>query len=177
MSPTLSSLVELGEVRARLVAQLRSQGVVSGFLELQQCKQKRPWSEHDASIIQSIAEILSVVVKESTDQARIEADSQEKKLINEIAALFRESSGQKRARHSCPIGAPGCRSYGFCQHANLSLQQRRFIAHSQITDSKHSTPVDLSVKDSHFVSVFESGRGKVINAEYSRKGDSYFGHD
>jgi undecaprenyl pyrophosphate phosphatase UppP len=34
MSPTLSSLIELGDVRARLMVQLRSRGIFSGFLEL-----------------------------------------------------------------------------------------------------------------------------------------------
>jgi diguanylate cyclase (GGDEF)-like protein len=177
MSPTLSSLVELGEVRARLVAQLRSQGVVSGFLELQQCKQKRQWGEHDASIIQSIAEILSVVVKEATDQARIEADSQEKKLINEIAALFRESSGQKGQDTLAQSVRLVADHMGFVNTQIYLYSKDESSLIPQISDSKHSNPVDLSDKNSHFVSVFESGRGKVINAEYSRKGDSYFGHD
>jgi len=38
-------------------------------------------------------------------------------------------------------------------------------------------PVSLTMKDNPFVSVFESGRGKVINMEFSRKGDPFFSHD
>src|SRR5579883_442014 len=93
VSPALSSLLELGEVKARLMAQLRSRGVFSGFLELQQRSNPREWSPVDAVVLQKVAEVLSVVVQQAADQSKIEMDAQEMKLINEIAGLFRESRG------------------------------------------------------------------------------------
>src|SRR5476651_1398657 len=54
MSRTLSSLLELGDVRGRLMVQLRSRGIFSGFLELQQCGKPREWSTEDAVILQKV---------------------------------------------------------------------------------------------------------------------------
>ncbi len=54
----------------------------------------RAWGTEEAIMIQTVAEMLSVVVQQSYDQSKIEVDAQEMKLINDIASLFRESRGQ-----------------------------------------------------------------------------------
>jgi diguanylate cyclase (GGDEF)-like protein len=175
MSPTLSSLIELGEVKARLMVQLRSRGIFSGFLELQQCS-VRSWSKDDAIMLQSVAEMLSVVVQQSFDQSKIEMDAREMKLINEIASLFRESRGQTSrdslvrsiklvAEH---IGFINSQIYLFNQDDKMLIPQ---------IENEASKIVPLSDKDNPFVVAFEQGRGKVINVEYTKKGDSFFGHD
>lgn len=175
MSPTLSSLIELGEVRARLMVQLRSRGIFSGFLELQQCREVRDWSRQDAVILQSVAEMLSVVVQQSFDQSKIEMDAREMKLINEIASLFRESRGQSKDAvvKSVMLVAE---HMGFI-HSQIYLynpEEESLLAQIQ---NAESSKVDLSMKDNPFVAVFESGRGKIVNAEFTRKGDKFFGHD
>lgn len=176
MSPTLSSLIELGDVRARLMVQLRSRGIFSGFLELQQCGKTRDWSRQDAMVIQSVAEMLSVVVQQSFDQSKIEMDAKEMKLINEIASLFRESRGQSSQDSLVKSVMLVAEHMGFTHSQIYLYSQEEGVLVPQIHDG-NSEPVELTVKDDPFVAVFESGRGKIVNAEFTRKGDPFFGHD
>ncbi len=176
MSPTLSSLIELGDVRARLMVQLRSRGIFSGFLELQQCGKTRDWSRQDAMILQSVAEMLSVVVQQSFDQSKIEMDAKEMKLINEIASLFRESRGQSSQDSLVKSVMLVAEHMGFT-HSQIYLflpEEGQLVPQIQDGSSKS---VELSTKDDPFVAVYESGRGKIVNAEFTRKGDPFFGHD
>lgn len=176
MSPMLSTLIELGDVKARLMVQLRSRGRFSGFLELQQSSSLRNWSTQDALTLQMVAEMLSFVVQQSFDQSKIEMDAREMKLINEIAGLFRESRGRTSqeslvksvmlvAEH---MGFVNSQIYLFNQEAGLLLPQ---------IQNGGSQPLALSDKDNPFVIAFDNGRGKVINMEYTKRGDSFFGHD
>ena len=175
-SRTLSSLLELGEVRARLMVQLRSRGIFSGFLELQQCGKPREWSTEDAVILQKVAEMLSVVVQQSFDQSKIEMDAQEMKLINEIASLFRESKGETSRDSLVKSVLLVADHMGFVKSQIYLFNVDSGVLDPQIGDDEESA-VDLSNKDNPFVAVFESGRGKVVNMEYSRKGDPFFKHD
>jgi diguanylate cyclase (GGDEF)-like protein len=177
MSPTLASLVELGGVKARLVAQLRCRGIFSGFLELQQCTSTRDWSEEDAAILQSVAEVLSFVVQQAFDLSKIEQDADEMKLINEISSLFRESKGQRSQDTLAKSVMLVAEHMGFTHSQIYLFIEEEGNLQSQMADSSQSDTVDLSAKDNPFVQVFESGRGKVVNAEYTRKGDPFFGHD
>ncbi|MDR3615150.1 MAG: diguanylate cyclase [Candidatus Obscuribacterales bacterium] len=176
-SPTLSSLMELGDVRARLLVQLRTRGLFSGFLELQQCGKPRDWSENtDAVILQHVAEMLSVVVQQSLDRNKIEMDAREMKLINEIATLFRESRGQT-SQESLVKSVMMVAEHMSFTHSQIYLyNSEEGVLVPQIQDGNNSQ-VDLTNKENPFVSVFESGRGKIVNVQYSRKGDSFFGHD
>lgn len=176
MSPTLSSLIELGDVRARLMVQLRSRGIFSGFLELQQCGKTREWSRQEATVLQSVAEMLSVVVQQSFDQSKIEQDAREMKLINEIASLFRESRGQTSQDSLVKSVMLVAEHMGFTHSQIYLYTPEDGILTPQIQDGG-SAPVDLSLKDNPFVAVFESGRGKIVNAEFTRRGDPFFGHD
>lgn len=178
-SPTLATLLELSTTRARLVAQLRCIGRFHGFLELQQCSNTREWSEGDAALLQSVAETLSVVVQQSFDLRKREMDASEMKLINTISEMFRESKGQRMkdtlgrsvrlvAEH---MGFVNCQIYLQSEDENELLPQ--------MESSEHNTPVKLEEADNPFVHQFSKGRGKVrmINVEYTRKGDPFFGHD
>jgi hypothetical protein len=90
--PTLSSQLESKKVRARLLTQLRSRGIFSGFIELQHCD-TRLWTELDFTILNNVAALLSIVVQQSFDRSKIEMDAKEMKVINEIGNIFRESCG------------------------------------------------------------------------------------
>ncbi len=174
MSPTLSSLIELGEVKARLMVQLRSRGIFSGFLELQQCS-TREWTADDAVVLQRVAEVLSVVVQQSFDQSKIEMDAKEMKLINEIASLFRESRGQGSQESLVKSIMLVSDHMGFVKSQIYLYRHEEAVLEPQIQDGNGA--VDLTQKDNPFVAVFESGRGRTINMEYSRKKDPFFGHD
>lgn len=176
MSPTLSSLIELGEVRGRLMVQLRSRGIFSGFLELQQCGGPREWSRHDAIILQNVAEMLSVVVQQSFDQSKIEMDAREMKLINEIASLFRDSRGQSTEESLVKSVMLVAEHMGFTHSQIYLYDPEENVLKAQIKGGGHSL-VDMNNKDNPFVAVFESGRGKIVNAEFTRKGDKFFAHD
>ncbi|MDQ5934691.1 MAG: Diguanylate cyclase [Cyanobacteriota bacterium erpe_2018_sw_21hr_WHONDRS-SW48-000092_B_bin.40] len=175
-SRTLSSLLELGDVRGRLMVQLRSRGIFSGFLELQQCGNPREWTTEDAVVLQKVAEMLSVVVQQSFDQSKIEMDAQEMKLINEIASLFRDSKGQTSRDSLVKSVLLVADHMGFIHSQIYLFNQDSGVLEPQIRADKESS-VELENKDNPFVAVFESGRGKVVNMEYSRKGDPFFGHD
>ncbi len=177
MSPTLASLIELGGVRARLVAQLRCRGIFSGFLELQQCHQTREWSDQDAAVLQSVSEVLSFVVQQAFDLNKIEMDAREMKLINEISSLFRESKGQRSKDTLAKSVKMVADHMGFRHSQIYLLEEEGNLLVSQMSGSGDSTSVSLSEKDNPFVSVFLSGHAKVINAEYTRKGDPFFRHD
>lgn len=176
VSPTLSSLIELGGVNARLMAQLRSRGIFSGFLELQQCSGAREWSTVDAVVLQKVAEVLSVVVQQSADQSKIEMDAQEMKLINEIASLFRESRGITTRDSLIKSVMLVAEHMGFSHSEIYLINQSQNELLPQTKDTS-SDSVDLENTDNPFVEVFKSGRGKMINMEYSRKPDPFFHHD
>ena len=176
MSQTLSSLIELGDVRARLMVQLRSRGVFSGFLELQQCGRTREWTKNEAEILQKVAEMLSVVVQQSVDQSKIEMDAREMKLINEIASLFRESRGQTSQESLVKSVMLVAEHMGFTHSQIYLYSAEEKLLIPQIQDGSNA-PVDLSAKEDPFVAVFESGRGKIVNAEFTRKGDPFFKHE
>lgn len=176
MSPTLASLIELGEVRARLVAQLRCRGKFSGFLELQHCGQIRAWDEQDAYVLQSVAEMLSVVVQHSIDQSMIESDAQEMKLVNEIGNIFRESRGQRSHDVLVQSVKRVAEHLGFVHSEIYLFSQEEGLLLPQMTEGDH-LPVDLSAKDNPFVAVYDSGRARKINLEPTRKGDPFFRHD
>ncbi|MBX9573744.1 MAG: diguanylate cyclase [Candidatus Obscuribacterales bacterium] len=177
MSPTLAALIELGDVRARLVAQIRCRGMFHGFIELQQCKNPRDWSEQDGSVLQSVSEVLSLVVQQSFDLGRIEQDAGEMKLINEISSIFRESGGQ-RAQYTIEQSIKL-----LAEHAGFNCAQL-FLSHEidgvlvpQISEKEHSESIPMAHKHNPFLQAFESGKLKTVNLEYSKKADPFFGHD
>ncbi|MDZ4832786.1 MAG: diguanylate cyclase [Candidatus Melainabacteria bacterium] len=176
VSPTLSSLIELGGVQARLMAQLRSRGTFFGFLELQQCTGPREWNPIDAVVLQKVAEVLAVVVQQTADQSKIEMDAQEMKLINEIASLFRESRGMSTKDSLVKSVMLVARHMGFI-HSEIYLYNKEESVLEPQTRHSVTDAVDLSDKSNPFVEVFNSGRGKMINIEFTRKPDPFFKHD
>jgi hypothetical protein len=176
MSPTLSSLIELGNVQARLLVQLRSRGRFAGILELQLRGRMREWSRAEAEILQRVGDMLSIVLQQSFDQARIEMDAKDMRLINEILGLSLDStekSAQDVLAQSVSLVAD---HMGFA-HAQIYLLERaKGLLNPQI-QNENSKPIELTKKDNPFVSVLESARGKVINMETTSEGNSYFGQD
>jgi len=176
VSPTLSSLIELGGVKARLMAQLRSRGTFFGFLELQQCSGPREWNPIDAVVLQKVAEVLAVVVQQTADQSKIEMDAQEMKLINEIASLFRESRGMSTKDSLVKSVMLVAKHMGFIHSEIYLYNKEEAVLEPQTRDSEVDS-VEISDKENPFVEVFNSGRGKMINIEYSRKADPFFKYD
>jgi diguanylate cyclase (GGDEF)-like protein len=176
VSTTLSALMELGSVQARLVAQLRCRGLLSGFVELQQCNRARPWSADDIAIMQSVSEILSVVVRQSFDQKRIEDDAQKMKLINEISNLFRESGGTRTKDTLGVSVAMAAARMGFSESQIYLRSSGATELVPQLT-YRNDPILKLEDKGNPFVEAYLSGTDRVINAEYTTKADPYFGHD
>jgi diguanylate cyclase (GGDEF)-like protein len=177
-SRQLATLLELSNTHARLVAQLRCIGRFHGFLELQQSN-PREWSEEDAALLQSVAETLSVVVQQSFDLRKREMDASEMKLINSISELFRESKGERMKGTLARSVELVADHMGFAnaQIYLYSEDDRELLP--QMPNSEHGEPVSLDDRDNPFVRQFCEGRGKVrmINVEYTRKGDAFFGHE
>jgi hypothetical protein len=57
---SISSLVKLGDVRASLIAILRRNGKMFGFLELQQAGSKRAWTEQDRGAVEEALPKLGI---------------------------------------------------------------------------------------------------------------------
>lgn len=177
LSPTLAGLMELGDVRARLVAQIKCRGMFHGFIELQQKAKPRDWTDQDAAILQSVSEVLSLVVQQSYDLAKMEVNTNEMKLINEISEIFRESGGQHAPytiERSLKL---------FADHTNF-LSAQVFLVNEedrvlvpQMTEREYSGKVLFSAKNNPFLQVYETGKIKVFNQEKSRRGDPFFGHN
>jgi hypothetical protein len=174
-SPMLSSLIELADVHASLLGQLRSRGIFCGFVELQQCR-RRDWDRLDAQILQAVAGMFAVVVQRSLDQSKIEAEAREMKLICEITNLFRDTNGSSTTESVARSAKLFAEHAGF-SHAQIYLYDPdKNLLTAQIRNGDDSS-VEMSMKDNPFATVFESGRGKIVNAEFTRKEDSFFKHD
>ena len=177
MSPTLAALIELGDARARLVAQIRCRGMFHGFIELQQCKNPRDWSEQDGNVLQSVSEVLSLVVQQSFDLGRIEQDAGEMKLVNEISTIFRESGGQ-RAQYTIEQSIKLLAEHSGFNSAQIFLfSDIDHMLVPQISEKEHSENIPMAHKNNPFMQVFESGKLKTVNLEYSKRADQFFGHD
>lgn len=177
MSPTLAALIELGDVRARLVAQVRSRGIFHGFIELQQSQSTREWSEQDGAVLQSVSETLSLVIQQSFDLLRIERDAQEMKLVNEISSIFRESGGQ-RAQYSIEQAIHLFAEHTGFIHAQVYLySEEEGVLVPQILDKEHAENIPLVHKHNPFLQAFDSGKLKTVNTEFSKRADPFFQHD
>ena len=177
MSPTLAALIELGDARARLVAQIRSRGIFHGFIELQQSNAPREWSEQDGDVLLSVSETLSLVVQQSFDLMRIEQDANEMKIVNEISTIFRESGGQ-RAQYTIEQAITLFAGYSGFNSAQVFLfNEEESVLVPQISEKEHSENIPLAQKQNPFLQVFESGKLKTVNLEFSKRGDPFFGHD
>lgn len=177
MSPTLAALIELGDARARLVAQIRCRGMFHGFIELQQCKNPRDWSEQDGSVLQSVSEVLSLVVQQSFDLGRIEQDAGEMKLINEISSIFRESGGQ-RAQYTIEQSIKLLAEHAGFNSAQIFLfNEIDQMLIPQIPEKEHAEPIPLAHKHNPFLQAFENGKLKTVNLEYSKRADPFFKHE
>lgn len=178
ISHGLRNLIELGEVRARLVAQLCCTGRFHGFLELQQST-PRQWSEQDAALLTSCTETLSVVVQQAFDLDKREQDAREMKLINTISELFRESKGQ-RSKDTLQRSVKLVADHMGFLNAQIYLinEEEHALVPQIVAQGKSTKTVSRNEKDNPYVQVCE-GKGKVrmINVEYTRKEDPYFGHD
>jgi len=130
-------------------------------------------------LLQSVSETLSVVVQQSFDLRKREMDAQEMKLINSISELFRESKGQRMKDMLGRSVKLVAEHMGFVNAQIFLLSDEERLLVPQIPSSEHSEPVRLDVQDNPFVRQFSEGKGKVrmINVEYTRKGDPFFGHD
>ncbi|MBX9687042.1 MAG: GAF domain-containing protein, partial [Candidatus Obscuribacterales bacterium] len=177
MSPTLAALIELGDARARLVAQIRSRGIFHGFIELQQSRTTRDWSEQDGAVLQSVSEVLSLVVQQSFDLMRIEQDANEMKIVNEISRIFRESGGQRTQYTTEQAVNLFADHTGFMSAQVFLYEEEEYVLAPQIASKEHAENIPLNQKHNPFMQVFESGKLKIINQEYSKRGDSVFAHD
>jgi hypothetical protein len=176
MSQTLCSLIELGDTRARLLVQLRSRGIFHGFLEVQQSGCIREWTTQDSEILQKVAEVLSVVVQQSSDQSKIENDARDMQLLDKISMLYRDTSdcsSQKSLTRAATLVAEHMRF----SHSQVYLYEPTENVLKPQLLNEDSSDVDMSMKDNPFANVFSSGRVRVINAEFTRKGDSFFLHE
>lgn len=176
-SPTMASLIELGDVQSRCLAQLRSKGIFLGFVEVQ-CNSPRMWSHQDATSLADVAEALSCVVQQQHEVSVTKKAMEDLQLINQVVRMLNQS---KEVNGDALDGAVSwvAKHEGFLR-AQLFLYEEKDAA---LVPKLHReggtavTAVKLSAKDNPLVTVFESGRPRFVNSEYTRQGDPFFGHD
>src|SRR5579885_669864 len=103
-------------------------------------------------------------------------DAQEMKLINEIAGLFRESRGMSTRDSLVKSVMLVAKHMGFTHSEIYLFNREENVLEPQTLHSKLKA-VDISDKENPFVEVFNSGRGKTINLEPSKKLDPFFKND
>jgi hypothetical protein len=85
---TFDDLCKRLDVRATLSGQLRSHGIFSGFIQLQQSGESREWAEADAEELLDVSRLLSVVVQMDLDSRKIAADAWDLKLLYDLTRMF-----------------------------------------------------------------------------------------
>jgi len=173
LSPRLAAALQRSNVNARLLMQLRSRGIFSGFVELQQTK-PRVWNAQDSSILQPVVNLLSVLIQQNSDQTKIAMDAKEMKLLLEVAYIFRESYGLQTAEAIVKSVQLIAAHTGFANaQAFLAKDESLF----PLIDDGKSSPLALSDADNLFVATYQASRGKLINVELPVKLDPFFGDD
>lgn len=176
-SPTLSSLIELGDVKARAMAQLRSRGIFAGFLEIQQCGQTRHWDYNEADVLQTVAQTLSIIVQQILDRSQIELNTKDMSVLDRIASLFRDCNDKQINDSILKSAALAAERMGFVESLIFVCNTEQTALISIVDPGKDAQVIDLSRQDNPFAATFKGGRGRVINSEYTRKGDPFFGHE
>ncbi|MBS1988957.1 MAG: GAF domain-containing protein [Cyanobacteria bacterium SZAS LIN-3] len=179
LSPTMASLMELGKVRSRLMCQLRSWGVFSGFVDLHYCEAPRLWSEVDMQALEEVALALSVLVQLIADKRKIAADVTDLKTINAVSEIFAQAREAKTALASAASLMAEKMGFEHCQIYLRDLEGAgdNLIAQIESTESKKT--IALSQADNPFAAVVASAKPKFINVslERSTKRDPCFNYE
>ncbi len=177
VSPTLASLIELGGVQSRLMVQLRAQGVFLGFVETQQCGRVREWTREEAWILQQVAQVLSLVIQQSADRSVIESHGRETKLLDQIAGFCRDTVDWLKPQPLFQVTSLVAEHMGFSNSQIFFYDETAKALKPQFLSDRGGFDKEISVESNPFMHVFRSGRGRVFNVEFTRKGDEFFGHE
>ncbi len=102
--PRLASLLELADVRSRLLGQLRSRGIFSGFIDIQKCAEAAEWSASECLQFEEVTVALSVLVQQSFDFSHVCRDLDELRLKNDISGIFSDTKDVKIAwKSACSL--------------------------------------------------------------------------
>jgi hypothetical protein len=178
LCPTLASLLELGDVRSRLLGQLRSRGIFSGFVEIQKCGKTAKWSEAECQEFEEVLAALSVVVQQTSDVSTIEAAMRDLRLIHEVGGIL---SDTKDSRTAWKEAASLIASHMGFKHAQIYLLEERDsvdVLAPQIENERNEILM-LTDTENPFVESFFSRVGKIYNSPYERKPTEvpFFGHE
>lgn len=61
--PTVTALMELGDVYSRMISQIRLRGIICGAVELQQCSAPRKWDAQIGTALNEIAGALALLLR------------------------------------------------------------------------------------------------------------------
>jgi hypothetical protein len=167
-SPTLASLLELGDVRSRLIAQLRSRGIFSGFVEIQKCGTTTDWSEEDWLAFEQVALVVSLLEQQRFDSSRIASGTRDLEAIREIGCVFTDSKDSKTAwKNAAALTAA---HLGF-KHCQIFLFEKIEDADALVpqTDDALNTTIKLTEPDNPVVEAYFSSGAKIHNLGYSRR--------
>lgn len=177
-SERLTSNLKLADVRSRLLGQLRSRGIFSGYIDLQQSGRTREWTPEECTAFGEVALVLSVVVQQIFDVRKIACDAADWKTMYELTCLFGNTKDSKLAwRQACELMAV---HMGF-EFSQVFLKENHGDAIFLVPqlDDKGSETLSVEETKNPFVSVFLSGRGKIVNVnnEKNSSKDPYFGRE
>jgi len=163
------SLLDLGNVRARLLGQLRASGCFRGFVEIQQTT-ARDWTDEEISAFEDITIALSVVVQIDFERQRLQFDAEEARVINQIMQIFNKERSAKAAWSQASLLA--------AQHLGFRQVQLYLIDHNckelvaQLDgESKVLLPgISIDLDGNPVIEVFRTSQPQLLNFHlYSRR--------
>jgi len=159
---TLRPRFAAADTKARLLGQLRSRGIFSGFIDIQQSVHTREWTESDCHFFEEVLLTLSVMVQLIFDVCKVGADFEDLTAMHNLTIIFQDNENHKDVwKQAASLVAS---HLGF-EHSQIYLESKADgteILAPQI-DGEAGQSLDLTDSTNEIVEVFRAGRGKICN--------------
>ncbi|MCA9805548.1 MAG: GAF domain-containing protein [Cyanobacteria bacterium HKST-UBA02] len=173
IAPTFALLLSTNDVQSRLLAQLRSRGIFAGFLELQQRGRTHHWNLRDCATIQEVSEFVAVVLQQIMDRTKIETDLKDSRLLNEVTAHFRCSSGELTREAVSKSALLIADDLGFSHAQVYLLDQSGSLLRPQV-ETDDAEEISLNNNEHPLVKAFHTGVAKLHETPSGQSNGHFF---
>jgi len=160
--PALQRLIESSDLKSRLLGPLRSGGIFSGFIDIQQSDHTRDWTESERSYFEEVLLLLSVMVQLIFDVCKVGADFDDLMAMHTLTGLFHGNENRESVwKEAAALVAS---HLGF-EHAQVFLKNEINGADTLVPqiESEGGHACELTDATNEVVVAFCSPRGKVYN--------------
>ena len=88
MAGGMRKLLQSAQVRSTANAQLKSRGIFSGFIQMQQAAAGRLWAEAELDELQDVSQLLSAFLQLSFDRSYVASDLWDLKVLYDLTRIF-----------------------------------------------------------------------------------------